>query len=73
MKKTIVVTCSTLNTSPQNLSQVHANAAQKKVKDEGGVTGTTTVVTVKGTPCTVFSYNLKAQKGEKGMSSGLLY
>lgn len=29
-KTIIVVTCSTPNTSPQNLSQVPANAAQKK-------------------------------------------
>lgn len=51
-----------------------ANAAQKR-NSEGwwGVTGTTTVVTVKRTPCTVFSYNLMAQKVLKGMSSGQLY
>lgn len=38
---------------------------QHKKKSEGwrGVTGTTTVVTVKRTPCTVFSYNLMAKKG----------
>lgn len=30
IEKTIVVTCSTPYTSPQNLSQVPANAAQKK-------------------------------------------
>lgn len=34
IEKTIVFTCSTLNTSPQNLSQVPANAAQKR-KSEG--------------------------------------
>lgn len=72
-KTIIVVTCSTLITDLQNLSQVPANAAQKKSERWGGVTGTTTVVTVKRTPCTVFSYNLMAQKELKGMSSGWLY
>lgn len=73
MKKTIVVTVHVVLLIPAHKIFLKCPLMQhkkKSVKDEGGVTGTTTVVTVMSTPCTVFSYNLMAQKGLKECHQG---